>query len=131
LLNGIVCHQVGNYAARPLLLRLLGAERFKRYEGVIGRGGATLLIAMRLVPIIPFSLFSYVAGSAGVPLRRFIWTTVVGYLPITAMFVLLGSRLEDLSPTEPVIWIGAVVLIGMLQITRRVLPMFESRRELP
>lgn len=131
LLNGIICHQVGNYAARPLLLRLLGASRFERYEGAIGRGGVTLLIGMRLVPIIPFSLFSYVAGSARVPLSTFVWTTVVGYLPITALFVLLGSRLEELSPTDPVIWIGAAVLIAMLLITRRVLPMFDAKQDIP
>ena len=107
LLNGIVCHQIGRHAARPALLRMLGEERFVRYEGVVERGGATLLLAMRLVPIVPFSLFSYVAGSARVPLWTFIWTTAIGYIPITALFVLLGSRLEELSLTDPVLWGGA------------------------
>lgn len=129
LLNGIVCHQVGRHAARPALLRLLGAERFVRYEGVVDRGGVTLLLGMRVVPIVPFSLFSYVAGSAGVPLRTFAWTTVVGYLPLTALFVYLGSRLEELSPTDPVLWLGAVALIAMLLITRRVMPMLGRERD--
>ena len=56
---------------------------------------------MRLVPIVPFSLFSYAAGSARVPAGRFAWTTAVGYLPITAVFAYLGSRLEELSPDDP------------------------------
>ena len=38
-------------------------------------------------------------GSARVPLWTFIWTTAIGYIPITALFVLLGSRLEELSLT--------------------------------
>lgn len=123
LLNGIVCHQVGRHAARPLLLRMLGEERFTRYERAVDRGGATLLIGMRLVPIVPFSLVSYVAGSAGVPARTFLWTTLVGYIPITAVFVALGSRLEELSPTDPILWGGAAAVIAMLLITRRVMPM--------
>lgn len=120
MINGIICHQVVNYAARPLLLRMLHRERFER---AVARGGVTLLIALRLIPIIPFSLVSYVLGSAGVPLRTFIWTTAVGYLPLTALFVILGSRLQDISAEDPVIWGGAIVLIVLLLVTGRVLPL--------
>lgn len=129
LASGILCHQVGRYAARPLLLRLLREERMTRYERAVARGGITLLIAMRLVPIVPFSLFSYVAGSARVPLRTFIWTTMIGYIPLTGLFVLLGSRLEDLSPGDPVIWGGALVLIALMVITRKVLPMLGDEHD--
>ena len=129
MLNGILCHQVGRHAARPLLLRFLGRDRVERYEHAIERGGITLLIGIRLVPIVPFSLVSYVAGSARVPLGRFIWTTAIGYLPLTALFVYLGSRLEDLSPTDPAIWGGALVLIALLLVTRKVMPMLGVERE--
>ena len=129
LLNGLVCFYVGRHAARPALARFLGDERFMRYERVVERGGATLLISMRLIPIVPFSLFSYAAGSARVPVWRFIWTTVVGYIPITALFVYLGSRLEELSLNDPFIWIGAAALVGMLVVTRRVLPRFTKSED--
>ena len=88
------------------------------YERAIERGGITLLLAMRMVPIVPFSLFGYVAGSARVPLWTFIWTTFVGYLPLTALFVYLGSRLEELSVNDPAIWLGAAGLIFFVFITR-------------
>jgi uncharacterized membrane protein YdjX (TVP38/TMEM64 family) len=120
VVNGVVCWAIGRYAARPLLLRWIGDERFLRYERAVHRGGVTLLLGMRLVPIIPFSLFSYAAGSARVPLGRFVWTTAVGYIPITAVFAYLGSRLEELSFDDPVLWAGAAVLIGLLLLTRRV-----------
>ena len=106
LLNGLVCWLVGRNVARPLLVRWLGEERFGRYEDAVARGGVTLLIGMRLVPVVPFSLFSYAAGSARVPLGRFLWTTAVGYLPLTALFTYLGSRLEELSLDDPLLWAG-------------------------
>jgi uncharacterized membrane protein YdjX (TVP38/TMEM64 family) len=93
---------------------------------VVEGGGPTLLISMRLVPFIPFSLSSYVAGAAGVRVWRFTWTTMVGYLPLTALFVYLGSQLEELSPTDPFLWGGALVLVGMLLLSRRILPRFTS-----
>ncbi|HWA54068.1 MAG TPA: VTT domain-containing protein [Solirubrobacterales bacterium] len=97
LLSGLVCFAVGHSVARPLLDRWFGAERFERIEARIERGGAKALIAARLVPIFPFSIVSYAAGAARVPLWRFIWTTAVGYLPITAISVYFGTQLDLLS----------------------------------
>ena len=79
---------------------------------MVERGGATLLIAVRLIPIVPFSLISYAAGAARVPLWRFVWTTAVGYLPITALAVYFGTRLEGLSLTDPVVIGSAAALLA-------------------
>ncbi len=119
LLNAIVAYWIGRHAARPLLWRWLGRERLTAYERIVTRGGITLLLGMRLVPIVPFSFFSYAAGSARVPVFTFMWTTAVGYLPLTAVFVYLGSRLEELSLDDPLLWLGAAVIIGLLLLTRR------------
>lgn len=113
LLSGLACFAVGRSVARPLLDRWLGAERFERIEATIERGGPTLLLAMRLIPIVPFSLLSYAAGAARVPIWRFVWTTVVGYLPITAIAVYLGTRLEGLSLSDPLV-IGSALALALL-----------------
>ncbi|MDX6582211.1 MAG: hypothetical protein QOI10_1395 [Solirubrobacterales bacterium] len=119
MVNGLFAYWIGRHAARPVLYRFIGARRFERLEGMVEAGGVTLLLGMRLVPVVPFSLFSIAAGAARADLVTFIWTTAVGYLPLTAIFVYLGSRLETLSATDPVLWIGAAVLIGLLVVTRR------------
>jgi uncharacterized membrane protein YdjX (TVP38/TMEM64 family) len=114
LLNGLVCWAIGHRVARPLLDRWFGEERFERAERAIERGGPTLLIAMRLIPILPFSIVSYAAGAARVPLWRFIWTTMIGYLPITAISVYFGTRLEGLSLTDPLVIGSALALLALL-----------------
>ena|SRR5215212_7603228 len=114
MLNGLVCWAIGQSIARPLLDRWLGAERFERIEATIERGGATLMIAMRLIPILPFSIVSYAAGAARVPLPRFLWTTAVGYLPITAISVYFGTRLEGLSLTDPLVLGSGLALLALL-----------------
>jgi uncharacterized membrane protein YdjX (TVP38/TMEM64 family) len=126
MINALICHQIGRHAARPALLRVFGEERFMTYERAVERGGLPLLLIMRMVPIVPFSLFSYVAGSARVPLGTFMWTTSIGYLPLTALFVYLGSRLEELSVTDPAIWLGAAGLIFFVLITRKAMPMLRG-----
>ncbi len=117
--NGIVGYFVGAYAARPLLYRLMGQVRFERVERIAAGAGAPTLLAMRLIPLVPFSFFSIVAGAARVRFSTYAWTTAVGYIPLTAVFVYLGSELEELSPTDPVLWIGAIVLIGLVLLTHK------------
>ena len=117
VLSGVAAYLVGRHAARPLLYRIAGEKRFERAEDLIDRGGVTFLLAARLIPVVPFSLLGYVCGAARVPLPRFIWTTAVGYAPITAYFTYLGSRLEGFSTTDPILWIGgAAILLSLLGI---------------
>lgn len=114
--SALLCYGFGRSVARPLLDRWFGAERFERLEGMIERGGVTLLLAVRLIPIIPFSLAGYAAGAARVPLWRFFWTTLVGYMPITALAVYFGTRLEGLSLTDPLVFGSAIAVIALLAI---------------
>jgi len=116
VLSGLICWAVGHRVARPLLDRWFGAERFERAERAIERGGPALLLAMRLIPILPFSIVSYAAGAARVPAWRFIWTTAVGYLPITAIAVYFGTRLEGLSVTDPLVFGSALALLALLGV---------------
>ncbi len=112
--SGLLCWAIGRSVARPLLDRWLGAERFERIEARIERGGATLMLSLRLIPILPFSIVSYAAGAARVPLWRFTWTTAVGYLPITAISVYFGTQLEGLSLTDPLVLGSALGLLALL-----------------
>jgi uncharacterized membrane protein YdjX (TVP38/TMEM64 family) len=114
LLSAMLCYAVGRSLARPLLERWLGGERFDRAEAMIERGGVTLLIAVRLIPIFPFSLMCYAAGAARVPVWRYLWTTAVGYLPITAISVYFGTRLEGLGLTDPLVLGTAAALLALL-----------------
>ncbi|MFL5901284.1 MAG: TVP38/TMEM64 family protein [Solirubrobacterales bacterium] len=120
LLSGLLCFAIGRSVARPLLDRWFGAERFERTEAMIERGGVTLLLAVRLIPIVPFSLVCYAAGAARVPTWRFTWTTLLGYLPITMISVYFGTRLEGLGLTDPLVLGSAAVLLALLFAGHRI-----------
>jgi uncharacterized membrane protein YdjX (TVP38/TMEM64 family) len=113
MLNAWACYALGASVAHALLRRLLGQKRFAAAEEMVARGGVTLLLTARLIPILPFSLVCYAAGAARVPPWRYTWTTFIGYLPITILATYLGSRLEHLHPTDPLV-IGAVCAVILL-----------------
>jgi uncharacterized membrane protein YdjX (TVP38/TMEM64 family) len=121
-LSGLASYEVGKHAARPLLYRVAGEERFQRMERMIHRGGVLVLLAVRLIPIMPFSLMGYVCGAARIRRWRFLWTTVVGYAPITAYFTYVGSKLEGFSAEDPILWIGGGALLLAIAGVRFLLP---------
>ena len=118
MLNAWASYAIGASVAHALLRRLLGLERFANAEEMVARGGVTLLLAVRLIPILPFSIVCYAAGAARVPPWRYTWTTFVGYLPITILATYLGSRLEHLHPTDPLV-IGAACVVILLLFAAR------------
>jgi uncharacterized membrane protein YdjX (TVP38/TMEM64 family) len=80
------------------------------------RGGVSLLLSARLIPIVPFALVGYAAGATRVSVWRFSWTTVVGYLPLTAAVAYLGSQAQTLSTRDPLVWIAASALVAVIVV---------------
>lgn len=118
--SGVLAYGVARVAGRPVLLRVLGERRIVRTEAFLERAGAGGLLAVRLVPVIPFSLVCFVCGATRVPLGRFAWTTALGTMPLTALIVLLGARLQTPSATDPLLWAGAAGLLALLALVRPV-----------
>ncbi|MDE3132635.1 MAG: TVP38/TMEM64 family protein [Acidobacteriota bacterium] len=121
LLTALLSYALGRTLGGPLLRSLLGA-RFARLEQGVADGGVTLLLAGRLIPVVPFALLGYAAGATRVDLWRFSWTTVAGYLPLTALVTYLGSNAHTLSLGDPLVWIAvaaAMLLLGAHWALRR------------
>ena len=110
-MSGLLAYWLGRIAGRPLAVRLAGEKRVASAEGLIDRSGAPALLLSRLVPFVPFSLVGYLAGAARVPVWRYTWTTLVGVMPITAAATYLGHALDDLSASDPLLWVAVGVIV--------------------
>jgi uncharacterized membrane protein YdjX (TVP38/TMEM64 family) len=113
LLTALLSYALGRSIGGPLLRSLLG-KRFSRLEDAVADGGIALLLAGRLIPVVPFAFLGYAAGATHVKLWRFSWTTVVGYLPLTALVAYLGSNARSLSLSDPLVWIAVAVAVLLL-----------------
>lgn len=120
LASGLLSYALGLVLGRPILHAVLG-PRFGRLERMIQGGGVTLLLGARLIPIFPFSITGYAAGAARVNLWRFVWTSVVGYLPLTIAVAYLGSHAQSLSVSDPAVWATVVLLVALLVLARAVM----------
>jgi uncharacterized membrane protein YdjX (TVP38/TMEM64 family) len=127
LVSAFIAYLLGAWLGRPVLRRLLGAERLRRAEDYVERGGVRALLAVRLFPLVPFSPVCVACGLAGVPARRYLWTTAAGMLPQLALVTVLGARLQSFSLDDPMVWgplagLMALVVAGPQLIRRRRLP---------
>lgn len=77
-------------------------------EGIERRGGAmarlaqalrdnqvSVLLTMRLIPVVPFFLANLAAASVGVRLRTFALTTFIGIIPADIIYTQLGAGLGE------------------------------------
>jgi uncharacterized membrane protein YdjX (TVP38/TMEM64 family) len=117
VLSGLIAYWLGRIAGRPLAVRLAGEKRVAGAEQLIERSGAPALLLSRLVPFVPFSLVGYLAGAARVPLWRYTWTTFLGVMPITAAATYLGHALDNLSASDPLLWVAVGVIVLLTGLT--------------
>lgn len=125
--SAMVSYALGRTVGGPLLRRLLG-RRFEWLERTMERGGISLLLSGRLIPIVPFALVGYAAGATHTNPVRFGWTTVVGYLPLTLAVSYLGSQAKTFSAGDPLVWLAVAVIVGMLVAERIVRHQSAKRR---
>jgi uncharacterized membrane protein YdjX (TVP38/TMEM64 family) len=112
------------------------AARLARHDavaGVLEREGFTLLLILRVVPVIPYTILNYVAGLSSLRLWQYVAATILGMVPSTFIFAyFVESIIEGLiAPwTVALRAIGAgLLLAALIVVTRLAAPRVRRRLE--
>ena len=71
--------------------------RFAALDAAIGDHGLKLVILVRLSPVIPFNVLNYALGLTRVRLRDYALGSFLGMLPVTVLYVYIGSLAGQLA----------------------------------
>jgi len=85
-------------AARSSLGALLHEKAggwIRRLEAGFREGEASFLLMMRLVPAVPFFVANLAPAFLGARLVTFVWTTLIGIVPGTVVYVSIGAGLGE------------------------------------
>lgn len=74
--------------------RFAGEESIRRSEHFFQKHGTIALIVSRPVPILAETL-SIVAGMSGMPLKKVLWSSFLGYLPAVVLYAVAGAYATD------------------------------------
>lgn len=109
-------------ASRHLLRSRIEA-RYSNLLGDVNRGlangGVLYLLSLRLLPVIPFVPLNLLCGLTRLPLTVFVFTSLVGMLPGTVLFVNAGAQLGAVGSLGDVLTpglFGALVVLGLLPL---------------
>ena len=124
-LGAIVGYMIGKYAGAPVIKRygkyvFIKPHHIDKAEDFAKKHGAWGVLIGRLLPIIPFKVFSIASGITKIPLGLFIMCTFIGVVPRIILLTLFGTSL--VKYTKPtVIAAGLLILIFIsVKITKRI-----------
>ncbi|MCP9834577.1 MULTISPECIES: FAD-dependent oxidoreductase [unclassified Cyanobium] len=106
--------------ARTLLrepVRRRFGSRLGPIEAGVRRDGASYLLSLRLVPVVPFFLVNLLMGLTPMPLRSFAFVSQLGMLPATLVYVNAGTQLGQLTGLKGLLspaLLGSFALLGLL-----------------
>jgi uncharacterized membrane protein YdjX (TVP38/TMEM64 family) len=104
-------------AAGWQLNRLVRHPRVDALNGRLARRGWPTVLAMRMIPVVPFSVLNYAAGASAIRVLPYVLATSVGLLPGTAAIVIFGDALTGhVSPLLFVISVctASLGILGLL-----------------
>lgn len=120
------------------------ANRFNRFKSLIhGSGRYGLLINMtslRLIAVIPFWILNIVAALLNIKSSTFLISTLIGILPSTIIYVVIGDGVRDafssgraLTPElilNPKIW-APLIIMGLLFMLPNIIKYIKQTRIKP
>lgn len=113
-LGGIVGYMIGKHAALPVILKFgryifIKPHHIERTEAFAKKYGVHSVLIGRILPVIPFKVFSIAAGITRIPLGAFIAWTFIGVVPRILILSLFGSSLK--TYTKPTLLAAGVILL--------------------
>ena len=123
LFAALVTFGLGHFFGRAAVRRVAGS-RLDRLSLALGRRGFLSILAVRVVPVAPFTVVNLVAGATHIGLRDYVLGTVAGMAPGIIGMVLFIDRavaaIRDPSPWAFVVLGGVLALIvaGVMLLRR-------------
>jgi uncharacterized membrane protein YdjX (TVP38/TMEM64 family) len=71
--------------------KVAASPRARAIDAAVEREGFKLVLLLRLSPLIPFNLLNYALSVTRVRLAAYVLASFIGMLPVTALYVYLGS----------------------------------------
>lgn len=102
---------LGRTLGRPAVDRMLRG-RLQEADLVLARHGLVAVLAVRLLPLFPFTPINYASGLLGVRARDYVLGTAIGIVPGALAYAAVGASGAD--PRGIVIGAGGLLVLTLL-----------------
>ena len=121
-LGAMVGYYLGRYAAMPAILKygkfiLIKPHHIYKAEEFAKKYGMFSVLLGRLLPIIPFKVFSIAAGITRIPPVPFFVCTLIGVVPRILILSAFGTSLVKYTKPTALISAGIIVIFAAVKLT--------------
>lgn len=113
--GGTLSFMISRGVGHEFVLKKL--EKHNKMIQLIEKKGFTIVLIMRLIPLIPFDIIGYAAGLTNIKYRDYILATIVGIVPGVAILVTMGDGLASENKTK--LYVGICALIFLIIIAKK------------
>lgn len=106
------------------------AEQLKPFNRAFEQHGASYLLVLRLVPILPFFAVNYLAGLTRIPLKTFLLITSLGMVPGSMVYTYAGRQLGSIGRLEEILSPRILAALALLGLFSLIPPLFHYLKRL-
>jgi uncharacterized membrane protein YdjX (TVP38/TMEM64 family) len=114
--SALLTYQLGNILGRNTVRKLAGS-RINRISRHLARHGVITVIAVRVIPVAPFTVINIVAGASHINFRDYMVGTVLGMAPGIVAITLIMDRIQAVMQQPDlrnVIWLLVFILLFLI-----------------
>jgi len=118
LIGSVVGATISFLLFRYVFSRYVGTwygKRVEQFKEQINQHGASYLLMLHFVTVVPYFVINTLAAVANISLGTFVWTTIVGSIPIVCVYAFAGRQLSYINKIgdifSPMIILAFVLLI--------------------
>ncbi len=120
--GAMVGYLLGRYAALPVILRfgkyiLIKPHHIYKAEAFAKKYGVWSVLIGRVLPVVPFKVFSIAAGITNIPFIPFVACTLIGVLPRIYILAFFGAVIMQYKKQALLVVICVVAIFVALKIT--------------
>ena len=133
-LGGMLGYLLGRYAAMPVILKLgkfilIKPHHIYKAEAFAKKYGVRSVIIGRMLPVVPFKVFSIAAGITKIPLIPFVVCTLIGVIPRMYLLAVFGATIVKYKKPALLLLLSCVLIFVALKITRAIYDGKNSKKE--
>ena len=122
-MGAIVGYLLGRYAAMPVILKfgkfvLIKPHHIYKAETFARKFGAWSVLIGRILPVVPFKVFSIASGITKIPFVPFVLCTMVGVLPRIYVLALFGEAIIKYTKTAVLVLVAVLIVFLAFKLTK-------------
>lgn len=94
---------IARFLGRETIQKLL-KTKFSRLKEKIRTQGFYVVLWLRLIPLMPYSILNYVLGITEIKLKDYVLASFLGMFPASFAYVSLGNAANYISFRDPHVW---------------------------